>query len=385
MVTLPSRSVIGCPPLLFCLTRHAVECTKSMGVQRRPAAAVASLGRPEAVRARRFRTWRGPGTGLPGIRSTEDKNMVALRRPADLPEPEDDGFPVREIKPHTHDKLFYWGNYLWAASNATSKAFPGRRICADLFAGHGLCYDEAADRFVWGSALLALQMPSPFDLYVFNDDDPEATEALAARVRGLGIAGAVVFELDLSDDAWPSKAREIGQVVAPWGPKVVITTGDANSAHWVVKALEPDRWRYLCAVVDPQKAIYEWAALEALAYGEKAMDTLMLFPDEMDLSRGLPYYLKHREKLNRCFGTPKWVDVVRENAAHAPSALRAYYEQRMKTMLGFEVGRPQTVSIAKTKKPLYRLIFGSRKPLGIKIWNSVCSRRPDEQYELPIF
>ena len=310
--------------------------------------------------------------------------MVALRRPAELPEPEDDGLPFREIKPHTHDKLHYWGNYLWAASNATSKAFPGTRVCADLFAGHGLCYDEKTDRFVWGSAVLALQMPSPFDLYIFNDIKREATEALAARIRRLGIAGAVVEELDLNDEGWRRKARQFRNVVAPWGPKVVVTTGDANKAHWAVKELEPQSRHYLCAVIDPQSAIYEWESLEALAYGEKAMDILKLFPDEMDLSRGLPSYLKEPEKLNRSFGHLGWKRIAKESA-HPQSALRAHYEQRMEAMLGFKIGRPQTVSIAKTKKPLYRLIFASRSSLAIKIWNSVCSHRPDEQYEFPLF
>lgn len=310
--------------------------------------------------------------------------MVALRRPAELPEPKDDGLPVRKIKPHTHDKLFYWGNYLWGASNATSRAFPGARVCADLFAGLGVCFDEEADRLVWGSALLALQMPSPFDVYVFNDVDPKTTETLATRIRQLGISGAVIEELNFDEEGWQSKAREIRRVVAPWGPKVIVTTGNANQAHWAVKALEPEGRHYLCAVIDPQSAIYEWEALEYLAYGEKAMDVLMLFPDEMDMSRGLPYYLNDGVKLNRCFGTSDWKSVARENA-HPASALRLYYEKRIETILGFRIGRPQTISLAKKNKPLYRLIFGSRSALGIKIWNSVCSRRPDDQYEFPIF
>jgi three-Cys-motif partner protein len=314
-----------------------------------------------------------------------EENMVALRRPADLPEPEDDGLPYRSIKTHTHEKLHYWGNYLWAASSATSKEFPGARVCADLFAGHGICHDTTADRFVWGSALLALQMPAPFDLYVFNDLHAEATAALAARVRRLGIAGAVVEELDLREEGWQQKARQIRNVVAPWGPKVVITTGEANKAHWAVKELEPQGRHYLCAVIDPQSAIYEWESLESLAYGEKAMDVLMLFPDEMDISRALEYYLDHPEKLDRCFGTAKWRQHALENPDRVASALRELYEERMRSRLGFLTGRPQTVSIATRKRALYRLIFASRKPLGINIWNSVCSHRPDEQYELPIF
>lgn len=310
--------------------------------------------------------------------------MVALRRPDELLSPEDDGLPVREIRPHTHDKLDYWGRYLWGASSATSKAFPGARMCADLFAGYGVCLDTYSVERVWGSALIALQMPKPFDIYLFNDIDRECTTTLAARVRRLGISGAVVREVDLNDDGWREHLVEIKDVVAPWGPKVVITTGDANQAHWAVKALAPAGKHYLCAVVDPQSAIYEWEALETLAFREKAMDVLMLFPDAMDLGRGLSSYLENGDKLDRCFGTSAWRREVAENPAHAPAALRAFYEKRMRTMLDFEVGRPKTIQSAGTQAPLYCLIFGSRNALGIKIWEEVCRRTRHEQYELPI-
>src|SRR4051794_7661137 len=58
--------------------------------------------------------------------------MVALRRPDELPPPPDDGLPTRAIKPHTHDKLHFWGCYLEAASTATKRQFAGARVCADL-------------------------------------------------------------------------------------------------------------------------------------------------------------------------------------------------------------------------------------------------------------
>src|SRR5262245_4326095 len=156
------RSAHLCPPIA------QVPCTDSLKFVRGDGGSRGAEGQEPA---------------FPAFGTRRERTMVALRRPAELPEPEDDGLPFREIKSHTRDKLHYWGNYLWAASNATSKAFPGTRVCADLFAGHGLCYDKKADRYVWGSALLALQMPSPFDLYIFNDIQPDATEALAARIR----------------------------------------------------------------------------------------------------------------------------------------------------------------------------------------------------------
>ena len=256
-------------------------------------------------------------------------------------------------------------------------------MCVDLFAAFGVCEDTKAKHRVWGSSLIALQVDVPYDLYIFNDIDPDATAALAARARRIGVAGAVVFELDLREPDWQEHALDIKRVVVPWGPKVVITTGDANTAHFAVKALEPDGWHYLCAIIDPQRAIYEWTALEALAYGERAMDVLMLFPDEMDLGRGLTAYLEGGGvKLDRCFGPADWRAAVRADPRHAPSALRALYERQMQRLLGFKIGRAKTVEIAKTRRALYRLVFGSRNKLGIEIWENICRRTPGEQYEM---
>jgi three-Cys-motif partner protein len=175
-------------------------------------------------------------------------------------------------------------------------------------------------------------------------------------------------------------------VIVPFGPKVVVSTGDANVAHSALKILAPQGRRYICAVIDPQSAIFKWHALEALAFHEKAMDLLVLFPDAMDLGRGLKYYLEPGRglKLDHCFapGTD-WRSVAQANP-HPESALRVLYESDMRRLLGFEVGRPQTVLRAGTNLPLYRLIFGSRSRKGIDIWNDICKRKPDEQYELPL-
>jgi three-Cys-motif partner protein len=310
--------------------------------------------------------------------------MVALRRPDELPPPTD-GWPARPILPHSLDKIHFWGNYLQASSTALCHAFPGVRVCADLFASYGVCELEDGTRS-WGTALFSLQVAKPFDLYFFNDIDPECTKILAARARNIGVQGAQVFELDLLADLKLEHTREIADVIVPFGPKVVVATGDANTAQSALKILAPKRRRYICAVIDPQSAIYEWNALAALAFHEKAMDLLVLFPDAMDLGRGLAYYLREGsgQKLDRCFAPGRDWRSVAKASAHPESALRVLYENDMRKLLGFEVGRPQTVVRAGTNLPLYRLVFGSRSRKGIDIWNDICKRKPGEQYELPL-
>jgi three-Cys-motif partner protein len=206
--------------------------------------------------------------------------MVALRRPDELPSPPDDGLPTRPIKAHSLDKLHYWGCYLEAASTALKRTFP-TRVCADLFAAYGVCSDKDGTRH-WGSALLALQVAAPFDIYFFNDLNPQATYALAYRAEEIGIARASIHTLDLNDPEHLRRAREISRLTS-LGPKIVVSTGDANKAHYALKEVAGLGPRYVCAVIDPVSAIYEWEAFEALAYMEKALDTLVLFPDAMDL------------------------------------------------------------------------------------------------------
>lgn len=309
--------------------------------------------------------------------------MVALRRPDELPPPPDDGLPTRPIRDYALDKIHYWGNFLEAASTATKRAFPGTRVCADLFCASGVGEHKVTGARSWGTALVGLQVAVPFDLYFFNDLDPDATQATAVRAREIGVQGASVFELDLRKENGLSRARDIAKVVVPFGPKVVVATGDANTAHAALKLIAPQGRHYICAVIDPESAVYEWSALEALAYHEKAMDVLLLFPDEMDLGRGLAYYLREGRgaKLDRYFppGTD-WRSVAKASP-HPASALRCLYEERMETLLGFKVGHTKTVSMGK--RALYRLVFGSRDQLGINIWNDICTRTRGEQYELP--
>jgi three-Cys-motif partner protein len=231
--------------------------------------------------------------------------------------------------------------------------------------------------------LLSLQVAAPFDLYFLNDINPDVRPVLAERARRIGVAGAQVFELDLRAENALEHTRDIARVVVPWGPKIVVATGDANDAHRALKMLAPSGWRYICAVIDPEHAMYEWRALEELSFHEKAMDVLMLFPDEMDLGRGLAYYLRPGggAKLDAYFPPgASWREVAQMHA-HPPSALRRLYEAEMERMLDFKIGHPKTVSMGN--RALYRLVFGSRAPLGIKIWNEICKKTRHEQYEFP--
>lgn len=311
--------------------------------------------------------------------------MVARRKLEDFAPPVRDGLPTREIASHSPQKIHYLWKYADTAALATGspRAFPGARIYADLYASCGICEMKRTHQLSWGSAPACLQITTPFDLYYLNDIDPEMTAALVERVKTVGVAGATVFELDTRKPDALRHARAIGEVATPFGPKIVVATGDANdAARFLAELMRPfGKRRYLLAFIDPTKAGYHWSAFEELAIYERHMDVLALFPTAMDLGRNFSYYLNKPagKKLDDYMGC-EWQHLVEANPNHAEHDLRVLYERRMHNILGFKIGHPKGVGF--TKVPLYHLIFGSKSEFGMNLWNDVNRRNAFEQEEL---
>jgi three-Cys-motif partner protein len=312
--------------------------------------------------------------------------MVARRNFQDFAIPERDGLPLRRISEHSTQKAHYLWKYADTAAimTASPRAFPGCRTYADLYASNGICETKTTGALSFGSALLAVQATIPFDLYYLNDIDEDATAALAARIRRLGISGASVIDFDARADDAVSRARSIGDLLTPFGPKIVVATGDANeSARYINEMMQPfGRRRYLLAFMDPFSATYHWSAFERLAMYERAMDVLTLFPTTMDLGRNFTYYRNYPtagRKLDNYFGC-EWRHIVEASPKRAEHELRALYERRMNTILDFKIGHTKGVGLGK--RPLYHLIFGSKSEFGMSRWNDVNKRTPWEQEEM---
>lgn len=318
--------------------------------------------------------------------------MVALRRPDELAPPLPDGRPTLKIKPHSEEKIHYWGCFAEAAATVTKRTssrvkFSGRRACLDLFASNGFCEVVGTGKLTWGSALVALQLAYPFDVYVFNDISRETTDTLAARAEDVGVDGAAVFRLDLGDESFGKRASEV-KGAKVYGPRVVVTCGDANAAPAYVKLLLPGLpgYRYILALIDPPGADFHWDALEALVFQERSMDVISLFPDAMELNRWLSLYRKSEAlaaKPNAYFGDRGWREAVDRNPEHPKQAMREFYETRMLN-LGLRVGDAKVIRGRTTNSDLYRLIFASKNRFGVDLWNRVNRRTPWGQDELPL-
>lgn len=309
--------------------------------------------------------------------------MVARRKLEDFGSPVGDGLPVRKIAPHSTQKTHYLWKFADTAALATSRKFYGKRVYADLYASCGYCENRETKALSYGSALLALLVTKPFDLYFLNDIDPRMTDALARRVKSLGIPGAVVFVLDTRRADAFARCREIANVLTI-GPKVVVSTCSANDVgRYLRELMRPfGKHRYINAFIDPFSTDYHWKAFEELAIYERWMDVIVLYADGMDLGRNFSYYRNTDagKKLDAFFGC-EWRHVVDSNPQHAEHDLRVLYEQRMRAILGFNnIGHPKGVGF--NKRPLYHLIFGSKGELGMKLWNDVNRRDANEQEEL---
>jgi three-Cys-motif partner protein len=301
----------------------------------------------------------------------QGRPVVALRTPNDLPPPIADELSTRLIKAHGNEKLFYWARIVNLFSIATKERWAGRRACIDLFSSFGVNHDEA-EKLSWGSALLALQVGLPFDTYVFGDRDPSATRVLKERIQRLRISGAEIFDIAL-DDA-PSeifgRAHEI-KAAKTNGPKITILTGDANDAPLVVRQLLPGfpGQRVILSFLDPPGAHFKWNALCDLTLHER-MDLLILFPEDMDIERNLT----DTERLDAYFGTTDW-RALRNAPGNRGQALRNLYETRLAKLLDYKIGEIKVVR-SRIGAPIYKLIFASKKPLGLKLWNEGCRQNP---------
>jgi three-Cys-motif partner protein len=286
------------------------------------------------------------------------------------------------VADHQPQKGYYMCGFTQSAATATKRAFDARTY-VEPFAASGVCVERGTLIRSWGSAPVAVQIDNPFDLYVLNDLDEQATHALAHRLREIGVPRASVHEIDLREDDAYKRAVALGQTMS-LGPRIVVTTGDANALPLYVRALQPQaRRRYTLAVIDPDSAIFAWDSLMALSMDERAFDVLSLFPDRIDLARGMAYYLKNPSgaKLHAYFGTTDWRDIVRHNPKHCEHALLRLYERQMETLLGMKIGKPKGVGPTR-RALLYHLIFASKNQFGIDLWNQVNAREWDGQDEL---
>lgn len=181
--------------------------------------------------------------------------------------------------------------------NTVLKKQPFQRIYIDAFAGSCISKVrasdagaeigpllekediEAADLFVLGSPLRALQIVEGFHQHFFFDLDPRRAETLNALKKAYS------------------------------GKRIIVEEGDANILiRRLAEQLHGWKKRGV-AFLDPYGAHLEWATVKALAE-TKNVEVIINFPVAMAINRLITrsgnISAKLENQLNKCFGTDEW-------------------------------------------------------------------------------
>jgi three-Cys-motif partner protein len=174
------------------------------------------------------------------------------------------------------------------------------------------------------------------------------------------------------------QGREV-KAATPYGPKVVIVTGDANKAGPLVKLVLPGfpGQRLGLTLVDPYGSSYTWDALSALVLHER-MDAMILFPEDMDIERNAG---RGDPRFDRFFPSPRWREIVRDSK-HLGRDLRDFYKSELHRQQGYFFGDDKTVRNSVGAE-IYKLLYASKnKELGTKLWNACTHEDPSGQLQL---
>ena len=258
----------------------------------------------------------------------------------------DDGYKIPEVGIWAKEKYGLVQTY---CSMFTGSMIPPKwqsLVYIDLFAGAGFAKIKETSEIVATSALIALDIPRPFNRYIFCDIDNDNLTALQKRVSQLHLEADAQFIL-----------------------------GDVNISVPDIFAKMPSHRKDFKVLafcfVDPYKLDdLAFSTIEKLA--ARFIDFLILVPTDMDANRNVESYTaSSNENVARFTGRPDW----RKRWDSFPNRQFGLFVLKEFSKHMEELGyKPQeldeSVQVRNYQKnaPLYRLAFYSRHNLGKKFW-----------------
>jgi three-Cys-motif partner protein len=271
----------------------------------------------------------------------------------------------------------YLASYTTALKDKPSAGRPFRKAYIDAFAGTGYraergdqagtdellfpdLAEDAAQRFLDGSARLALKTNPRFDCYIFIERNHDR----CGQLEGL-------------KQEFPALAAD-----------VTVLEGDANVK---LQSLCEKDWRLNRAVLflDPYGMQVEWKTIEAVA-ATKAIDLWVLFPLGIGVNRLLTRSgdipIAWRQRLDKLLGTTDWYDefyrvesevtlfgTSEERVVKAgTAAIGEYFNSRLRSVFADVAAEPKVLRNS-TKCPLYLLCFAvgndAGAPIALRIAN----------------
>lgn len=273
----------------------------------------------------------------------------------------------------TDQKLQRLREYLIAYHNALKNS-PFKLTYIDAFAGTGYntpkaspdyqspLFDDLAAKdtrqFLDGSARIALQIPRPFDEYIFVEQDAERCAELS--------------KLKTDFPALASRIKPINDEANSY------LTSLCNSLNWLREG------RRAVVFLDPFGMQVSWTTIQAIAQTQ-AIDLWLLFPLGIGVNRMLPksgqFPPGWRKRLDSMFGEPDWYSAFYETHTTpslfgdaeeiavkraGSSAISSYFVKRLKTIFPHVAENPLPL-FNSSNCPLYLLCFAAGNQTGGKI------------------
>lgn len=219
----------------------------------------------------------------------------------------------------------------------------------DLFCGSGIdaIEDVGLD---WGSPLIAAQMSKQFRRLLLNDKDAKKISALKKRLQ-----------------SHPQ----------PYEPLILCEDADTAIDNFIESI--PTAKSLTLALIDPYR-LKDLSFNSIRKLSSRRTDLIIYFPDAIDMIRNWKAYYMGQEQsnLDRYLGTKIWRDsLVETNRNKHIEILRSIYEDQLAS-LGYEFTSPLRVN-SKEGRPLYRLIFASRRAVARGIWERTVLRNRSGQ------
>lgn len=255
----------------------------------------------------------------------------------------------------TARKLFFLCHYLEQTTRAMAgnPKFPNGLCYIDLFASSGICdvrYDSGTIRRYPGSALIAAGMPRPFSRLIMVDKSSDKLDACVERIRRIGFTGQV--------ERIASDANRVVEQITNSVPH-----GSLNVAF-----------------VDPLSLDIDYATIERLAAG-RPLDLIILFADAYDIVRNVAeyYYPRRSNNLDKFLGEhshwrKRW-DVLHDRSG--PNVRQMFAEVYLEQLARIGYKHSRSWPIDGPSGPVYRLVFASKHPLGLKF----CEIALNEDFE----
>jgi three-Cys-motif partner protein len=232
------------------------------------------------------------------------------------------------------------------------------RVYIDLYAGGGFSHIQGTRTFLKGSPIIALTVPSPFNKYIFCEEDKDLLTALRTRVERIAPHANVSYV----HGSCHLKIAEICEAI----PK-----GSAQ-----IRVLS------LC-LVDPFHFGIKFDTLRRLA--DFKIDFVVLLAIGMDANRNQVHYVEgDSPKIDEALGNTEWRErwkTARTAGKNFSQFLAAEFSRSMES-LGFlptSLDRMKLVKSDEKNLPLYYLALFSKNKVAHKFWDQVLKYSTDQR------